>query len=118
MTIFRRALLLTIAVFVVLFAATPAMAASTPEACGHACNTTGSVTKSGGDGPTCSADARCAGGASLSVGAGSLLVLGVTAGVIVVAIAALGRSTIRRVLPTSRLLATRLFHPPQFSLSV
>lgn len=118
MTIFRRALLLTIAVFVVLFAATPAMAASTPEACGHACTTNGSVTRSGGDEPTCSADARCAGGASLSAGAGSLLVLGVTAGVVVVAISATRRSSLRRIFPTSRLLATRLFRPPQLSLSV
>jgi hypothetical protein len=117
-TIVRRALLLTIAVFVVLFAATPAMAATTPEACGHACGSKPSVTRAGGDEPTCSADARCAGGASLSAGAGSLLVLGATAGVVLVAIAAIRRSTIRRILPTSRLLSTRLFHPPQFSLSV
>jgi hypothetical protein len=115
----RRVLLLTIAVFVLGIAATPAMAASTPEACGHACAGTSAVTQGSERSTQCLPDAGCGGGAFLSAGSAPLISLAAATGVVVLAVAALRRRySLRNVLPTTRLLATRLFHPPQFSLSV
>jgi hypothetical protein len=105
------------AVFVVLAAVAPARAASASEACGHACSTSTRLTQPGERTEHCLPDAGCSGGSLLTAGTGSLLTLGAT---VVVAGAALLRRRISSpdLLLQGRVLATRLFRPPQFSLSV
>ena len=107
------------AVFVVLVAVAPARAASAAEACGHACSTNPKLTEPGERTQHCLPDAGCGGGSLLTAGTGSLLALGATVGVVVAGAALLRRRLpVRSLLPKGRLLATRLFRPPQFSLFV
>jgi hypothetical protein len=106
------------AVFVVLVAVAPARAASASEACGHACSTAPKLTQPGEPSHQCLPDAGCGGGSLLTAGTGSLLALGATAGVVVAGAALLRRRiSLPSLLPKGRLLAARLFRPPQFSLS-
>ena len=107
------------AVFVVLVAVAPARAASAAESCSHTCGTSTRLTQPGERTQHCLPDAGCGGGSLLTAGTGSLLALGATVSVVVAGAALLRRRLpVRSLLPKGRLLATRLFRPPQFSLSV
>lgn len=111
--------MLTFAVFVVLLAVSPATTtAASTEACGHTCSGTAAITKAGEREQHCLPDAGCGGGALLAAGTGPFLALATATGIIGLAVAATRRFAFRRVLPSGLLLATRLFHPPQISLSV
>jgi hypothetical protein len=110
--------MLIVAVFVVLVAATPAMAAPASEPCTHTCSGTATISKPGTPNQQCVPDAGCGGGALLTSGAGPFVAVTATGVVALAAVVVRRRFTLRRVLATSRLLATRVFHPPQFSLSV
>jgi hypothetical protein len=119
-----RALTLTGLVALVLFAAASVFSLAPPDAahaCSQSCETTGSGTRVARTGTapatTCVRDAGCGGGGALT-SMGTPLLIGVAA-VAITFVATLLRRRFRngRIQAfAGTLLASRLFHPPQFVL--